>query len=369
MALAHVPLILFGVGGVGQTLLRQIIDSRDLLARRLNLHLSVVGLVTRQHELFHPAGLDDERLLALLERSETGQPPSRQGWQVRTDDQGSLRTHVPALGEPPVVIDATAAEGMENVLLTALDLGCRVALANSRALVGPWSVSHRFFQEPNVRFEATVGAGLPATRTLRGLLNTGDRVSAIEGALSGTASYICSQLQLDVPFSVTLAQARDLGYTEPDPREDLSGQDSARKILVMSRLAGWPLEMNDVQIEQLCSPLLSSMPFDRFIEQAARLDDNVARRVQAAREDGCVLRYVAETDPGGGRVGLRAVPRVSQLGVIQGPECLLTLFTARYTVSPLTISGRGVGPELAATALLNDIVYLARSNSSQLPAR
>lgn len=369
MALLRVPLILFGVGGVGRALLRQIIDSRAALARRLNLHLAVVGLAERRYMLFDPAGLDDDCLLALLEGSRSAQALSRQGWQVKTDDQSLLHMGVSTLNEAPVVIDATAAEGMENVLLTALDLGCCLALANSRAVVGPWSTNRRFFEERNVRFEATVGAGLPATRTLRGLLETGDRASAIEGSLSGTAGYICSQLQLGVPFSVALAQARELGYTEPDPREDLSGQDSARKILVMSRLAGWPLEMSDVQVEQLCSPALASLPPDRLVEEASQMDDNMARRVQAAREEGCVLRYVAETDPGGGRVGLRAVPKASQLGVIQGPECLLTLFTARYTVSPLTISGRGVGPELAATALLSDIMCLACSSLSQSPAR
>jgi aspartokinase/homoserine dehydrogenase 1 len=206
-------------------------------------------------------------------------------------------------------------------------------------------------------------------RTLRGLLDTGDKISAIEGALSGTASYLCSQLQMDVPFSVALSQARELGYTEPDPHEDLSGIDSARKILVMSRLAGWPLEMSDIQIERLCSPALASLPPERFIEEVAQLDDNMALRVRAAREDGRVLRYVAESDSGGARVGLRAVPRASQLGVLQGPECLLTLFTARYTVSPLTISGRGVGPELASAALLSDIMSLACSQLRPSPTK
>jgi homoserine dehydrogenase len=359
----RVPVVLFGLGHVGLTFLRQLINSRPALERRLNLHLVVVGLADRRYMLFHPAGLDDNRLMALVEGLEAGQTPLQQrGGQVKADNRSSLDTVLAVLAEPPVVVDATAAEGMEQDLFYALEQGCHLALANSRALAGPWSVSRRFFEDPNVRFEATVGAGLPATRTLRDLLETGDRASAIEGSLSGTVGYICSQLQLDVPFSVTLAQARELGYTEPDPREDLNGHDSARKILVMGRLAGWPLEMSDVQVEGLCSPELASLPLDLFMEQVSQLDDSMARRVHVAREDGRVLRYVAEIDPGGGRVGLRAVPRASQLGVLQGPECLLTLFTARYTVSPLTISGRGVGPELAAAALLSDVVGLARSN-------
>jgi aspartokinase/homoserine dehydrogenase 1 len=307
--------------------------------------------------------LNDDCLRELVEGLEAGQTLSHcDRGQAKASNQSLLDTALSELSELPIVIDATAAEGMEQDLIYALERGCRLALANSRALVGPWSVSRRFFEDPNVRFEATVGAGLPATRMLRDLLETGDRVSAIEGSLSGTVGYICSQLHLDVPFSVALAQARELGYTEPDPREDLTGHDSARKILVMGRLVGWPLEMRDIQVERLCSPELADLPLDLFMQQVSQLDANMARRVQVAREEGRVLRYMAEIDPGGGRVGLRAVPKASQLGVLQGPECLLTLFTARYTVSPLTISGRGVGAELAASALLSDVAYLACSN-------
>jgi homoserine dehydrogenase len=330
----------------------------------LNLNMVVVGLAGRRHLLYRPAGLEDERLLALVEKLEAGQTLLQQeGGQIKTSNRNLLDTALATLVERPVVVDATAAEGMEQALFYALDQGCRLAMANSRPLVSPWSAARRFFEDPNVRFEATVGAGLPATRTLRNLLETGDYASAIEGSLSGTVGYICSQLQMDVPFSVALAQAQDLGYTEPDPREDLTGHDSARKILVMGRLAGWPLEMRDVQVERLCSPELASLSLKLFMEQVSQLNDNMAQRGQVAREQGRVLRYVAEIDPGGGQVGLRAVPKASQLGVLHGPECLVTLFTARYTVSPLTISGRGVGPELAAAALLSDVARLTRYNS------
>jgi homoserine dehydrogenase len=361
--MVHVPIIILGLGHVGRAFLRQLTTNSAALSHWLGLNLVVVGLADRQHMLLDSAGLDDNRLRALVEDLEAGRDLLHQSQgQEKRDNQSVFDALLPALGEPPVVIDATASEGMEPDLLYALDRGCRLAMANSRALAGPWSASHRFFEDPFVRFEATVGAGLPATRTLRDLLATGDRVSAIEGSLSGTVGYICSQLQLGVPFSRALAQARELGYTEPEPCEDLSGQDSARKILVLGRLAGWPLEMRDVQVEQLCAPELVSLPTDRLLQQVSQLDDYMARRVHVAREEGCVLRYVAEIDAGAGRVGLRAVPRVSQLGVLQGPECLVTLFTARYTVSPLTISGRGVGPELAAAALLSDVAFLAGSH-------
>lgn len=352
----HIPVVLFGLGQVGRAFLRQLVKVRPALEARLGFRLDVVALADRRHMWLDARGMDDRALLGLVEQVEGGEAP---GARPKPDNQSVLETVWRHLDVPPLVVDATAAEGMDEVLLSALERGARLALANSRTLVRPWSVSRPFFESPYVRFEATVGAGLPATRTLRELLETGDRASAIEGSLSGTVGYICSQIQLDVPFSVAVAQACELGYTEPDPREDLSGEDSARKILVMGRLAGWPLEMRDVQVERLCSPELADLPVDEFMARVSELDETMAMRVQAAREEGRVLRYVAEIDPGGGRVGLRAVPKASQLGVLQGPECLLTLFTARYTVSPLTISGRGVGHEMAAAALLSDVTMLA----------
>jgi len=360
--MSSVPLIIFGLGRVGRTFLRQLVSNRQALAQRLNLDLVVVGLAALEHMVFDPAGLTDERLLALVKALESGDSLlDFEGGQVKASNQELLARLFDVLGEVPIIIDTTNAQEMASDLIYALDQGCCMALTNGRALVGPWSTSRRFFESPHVRFEATVGAGLLATCLLRDLLETGDKASAIEGSLSATVGYICSQLQLGVPFSAALAQAQDLGYTEHDPREDLNGQDSARKILIMGRLAGWPLEMRDVQVERLCSPNLASLPPGLFMERVSQLDDNMAQRVQVAREEGCVLRYVAEIDAGGARVGLRAVPRVSQLGVLQGSECLVTIFTARYTVSPLTISGRGVGPELGAAALLRDVVALACS--------
>jgi homoserine dehydrogenase len=362
----RVPVIILGLGEVGRALLRQLARNGTKLIQQINVEIVVTGLVDLHHVLFDPAGLDNTALLAAVDGLDRGGSLLEQpGAQRKGTNREILEGMFLALAEPPVLIDATSAEGLAPDLLYGLDEGCSLALANARTLVGPWSVARRFFHDPGVRFEATVGAGLPVTRTLRDLLQTGDRASAIEGSLSGTLGYICSQLQLGVPFSGALAQAQELGYTEADPREDLNGQDSARKILVMGRLAGWPLEMRDVQVEQFCSPELARLPTQQFMAQVSQLDDNMARRVDVAREDGCVLRYVAEVDPGTARVGLRAVPRVSQLGVLQGTECLVTLFTTRYTVSPLTISGRGVGPELAGSALLSDTISLACSQASR----
>jgi homoserine dehydrogenase len=138
MTLLRVPLILVGLGRVGRTLLRQLIDSRPALTRRLNLHLVVVGLAESRHMLFHPAGLDDDRLLALVEGLKAGQTLLHQErGQIKTDNRSLLDAVLPALTDAPVVVDATASAGMAQDLLYALDCGCRLALANNRPLVGP----------------------------------------------------------------------------------------------------------------------------------------------------------------------------------------------------------------------------------------
>jgi len=191
--MTRIPLIVFGLGKVGRTFVRQLVRNGATLSRRLRLQLVVVGLSQRDYMLLDPSGLGTSRLMAIVEGLESGQSLlHHEGGQIKPDNRSLLDALLPMLDEPPVVIDATSTEGMETDLLYALDRDCLLALANARTLVGPWAVRRRFFEDPRVRFEATVGAGLPVTRTLRDLLETGDRASVIEGSLSGTVGYICS---------------------------------------------------------------------------------------------------------------------------------------------------------------------------------
>ncbi|MFO7566426.1 MAG: hypothetical protein R6X02_27535 [Enhygromyxa sp.] len=213
-----------------------------------------------------------------------------------------------------------------------------------------------------MRYEATVGAGLPVIAALRTLLDSGDRLVQVEGALSGTLGYLAGRLEGGVAYSAAIAEARARGYSEPDPREDLSGRDVARKALILARTAGWSLEMEDVQIEALYPPALAPLPVDAFLAAAAALDADYAARVASARARGKVLRYLARVGPTGAEVGLVPVPQAGRLGSLRGTANQISITTGRYHDEPLVIAGPGAGVEVTAAGVLGDVVSLARSD-------
>jgi len=348
------PIILLGLGNVGGTLLRQILDTRDVLERRSGLRLVPIGLADVSGLLFDPDGLPDETLHAALEATAGG------GLLDALPGIRSLGEVVDALRAGAILVDVTASPEPEPTLRTALDAGCGVVLANKIPLAGPWGEAKTFFEHPNLRCECTVGAGLPVIETLHYLLDTGDRVTAIKGCLSGTLGYLCAELERGVSYSAAVAQAGSLGYTEPDPREDLGGKDVARKALILARTAGWPLEVADLTIEPLFPESLAGVSTEEFIAAAPTLDEEYAARVGKARDDGQVLRYVARVGPDGGEVGLMAVSQDSPLGASRGPANYVALRTARYDELPLVISGPGAGPEVTAAGVMGDIIRLGR---------
>lgn len=349
----RVPIIILGLGNIGQALLRQIRDARSVLLTRGGLQLPLFAVADSQAILFNPVGLDDETLRAAL--------------QVKTEG-GSLSTlpgsrspsHLPeALAAKAVLVDATASANTSVILRTALDAGCGVVLANKHPLSGSLSEARFFMEHPRLRYEATVGAGLPVITTLRTLLNTGDKITRIEGCLSGTLGYLCTELQNDAPYSAAVARARALGYTEPDPRDDLSGRDVARKALILARTSGWPFESTDLVTEPMYPENLSNVTTEQFMAATPSLDEPFADRIRKARSSRQVLRYVAAVTPHGGQVGLSAVDQEGALGALKGPASFVALHTSRYAKVPLVISGPGAGPEVTAAGVMADIINLA----------
>ncbi len=350
-----VPIIFMGLGNVGGTLLRQILDTRDVLACRSELRLAPIGLADISGLLFNPDGLPDEILRAALEATASG------GLLDALPKIRPLSEVNDTLQAGAILVDVTASTKTESTLRAALDANCGVVLANKIPLAGSWSEAKMFFEHPNLRCECTVGAGLPVIETLHYLLDTGDRVTAIEGCLSGTLGYLCAELERGVSYSAAVAQARSLGYTEPDPREDLGGKDLARKALILARTAGWPLEVADLTVEPLYPESLAGVSTEEFVAAAPTLDEEYAARVGKARDEGQVLRYVARVGPEGGKVGLMAVSQDSPLGALRGPANYIALHTARYNELPLVISGPGAGPEVTAAGVMGDIIKLVRS--------
>jgi homoserine dehydrogenase len=191
------------------------------------------------------------------------------------------------------------------------------------------------------------------------LLDTGDEITSIEASVSGTLGFLCTALELGLPYSVAVANAKNLGYTELDPRDDLSGYDIARKALILARTAGWQLEMNNLTSEPMYPQSLASGTVEEFMAALPSIDEVYAAQIRLAQSEGRTLRYVAHIAPRGGRVGLMSVARDGHIGSKSGPANSVAIYTHRYEEMPLVISGPGAGPEIKAAGVMEDMLQLA----------
>ncbi len=354
----NVPLIILGIGGVGRALLRQIVASRSRHADRFGIRLHVVALADSQGAIVEPRGLGDEVLRAVEMAKAQGTSLAEAPLGYHATDTSAVIDVAGADGA--IVVDCTASEAVIPALELALDRGYGVVLANKKPLTGLLAQFRRLTDSGRLRHEATVGAGTPVIATLEGLIRSGDDVHRIVGSLSGTLGYLMSELQAGRAFSAAVREAHRLGYTEPDPRDDLGGMDVARKALILARMLGWGLELEDVAVEPLFPPSMAEGDVDSFLAGLERLDQSFAKRVDAVRQDGQVLRYVAEIADGRCAVGLRAVPADSPLGRLQGSDNLVEFHTRWYTPNPLVVQGRGAGVEATAAGVLSDVIALAQ---------
>ncbi len=217
------------------------------------------------------------------------------------------------------------------------------------------------------RYEATVGAGLPVISTLRDLLDTGDSVTSIEGIFSGTLAWLFNRYDGSVPFSQLVAEARSLGYTEPDPRDDLSGTDVARKLVILAREAGRELSLEDVEVESLVPAALREASVEDFMARLQEVDAGFAARLEQARASGSVLRYVARLDAEGrASVGLVEMPRDHAFANLRLTDNIVQFTTRRYCQNPLVVQGPGAGPEVTAAGVFADVLRVAAGRGARL---
>lgn len=266
-----------------------------------------------------------------------------------------------ALRAGDVLVDATASEGVANWhaewlargvhVVTANKLGRGAALARAQAIEESRALSGAGYGD-----SATVGAGLPLLSSVRALVAGGDHIHAVEGVLSGSLAWLFHHFEGQVPFSALVRRARERGYTEPDPRVDLSGEDVRRKLLILARSAGMPLEARRVQVQSLVPPALAALPAAAVDGQLETLDAALAPALQQARDDGLCLRFVARFDADGARVGLRALPAAHPLCGGAGTDNRVAIHSDRYREQPLLIQGPGAGAEVTAAALLDDVL-------------
>jgi homoserine dehydrogenase len=338
---------------------------RQQIEQRLGIRLSYVAIADSSGVLSRDRGLTAEQLSGALRAKGEGRSVAA---QVGSDPGASSLDRVAAIltedlsgFDDRILVDATAAERTASLLESALQHGWGVALANKLPMVEPLAHSRTILAAAGrrLRYEATVGAGLPVIATLHSLLGSGDEVQRIDGSFSGTLGLICSRLQQGQRFSAIVHEAKALGYTEPDPREDLGGMDVARKALILDRTLGRELELADVQVEPLFPQEMASLSLAEFMDSLQSLDAPYAERVAAAHGDGCVLRYVAEVREDGRTVGWREVGQEDLMAALRGPDNIIRFFTRRYGENPLVIVGPGAGPEVTAAGVLSDILDLA----------
>jgi aspartokinase/homoserine dehydrogenase 1 len=354
----RMELVLLGFGQIGRALASLLTQ-----VKRPSLSLRVAAVIDRSGFIFDPEGIGAKRLLSAAAEKSRG----NQLAQIRHGVAAGTEEAVNHIGSyaltRPVLVDLTADE-TGPVLQQALALGMNLVLANKRPLAGPKALSDTLWQSARARgrrilHEATVGAGLPIIDTYHKLIESGDRVDRIEGLLSGTLSYVLSEVSEGAPFSGAVRTAMKRGYTEPDPREDLSGMDVGRKALILARLLGYPGELSAGDVESLVPEWAQRLPLDEFLSRLDEIDSTWIRRAREARASASVLRYVALVTADKISVGVRAVPTTSPFAAIKGSDNQLVFTTARYQTNPLVITGPGAGAEVTAAGVLNDILRLA----------
>ena len=299
------------------------------------------------------------------------EPLADRGLREKLKSHGDVRNDIALLdaldaNDAPVkvIIDATACGTLASRHAEWLARGYHVVTANKSLAGGDlpgWrALQAALAQGGRYGDSATVGAGLPVISTLRRLRHCGDALLTLEGVFSGSLSYLFNHYDGSQPFSVLLRRARELGYTEPDPRSDLSGEDVARKLLILARCAGFALRPDEVEVESLVPESLRSLDVESFLSRLEELDEPLAARFAEAKARGGALRFLARLNQRGrARVGLVEVPANHPATRLYGTDNQFALSTTRYNTQPLVIQGPGAGPEVTAQALLGDVLALA----------
>ncbi|WMJ68992.1 bifunctional aspartate kinase/homoserine dehydrogenase I [Stenotrophomonas sp. 24(2023)] len=348
-----------GPGNVGAALLDQLQAALPQLRGKANIDLRLRAVASRSRMLLEPRALPADWRQALQSGSEAS--------DLDRFTEHLLAAHLPHA----VVIDCSGSAEVAERYADWLAAGIHVVTPNKQAGSGPLPRYQRIraaaaASGARFRYEATVGAGLPVITTLRDLVDTGDEVLAIEGIFSGTLAWLFNRFDGSQPFSALVAQARAMGYTEPDARDDLSGIDVARKLVILAREAGHALSLDQVQVESLVPEALRGGDADAFMAHLHESDDALLARLQAARARGAVLRYVAQLTAQGASVGLVELPAGHAFANLRLTDNVVQFQTRRYCDNPLVVQGPGAGPEVTAAGVFADLLRVAAGEGARL---
>jgi aspartokinase/homoserine dehydrogenase 1 len=344
-------LFLVGPGLVGDTLLRQIKQQAAYLEEQLSLKIKLIGLANTRYMLFDEDGIDLGCGKDIL--TEKGEPSNLAGFSSR----------IKALNLPnSIYVDCTASKDTVQYYIPLLEANISVVTPNKYANSGRYTDYQSLHQAAsrygvNFCYETNVGAGLPVISALKDLMNSGDKILKIEAVLSGSVSFISNTFKEGIRFSEVVMQAKEKGYTEPDPREDLSGADVARKILILARETGLALEPEEVEVKSfLPDECMNAASVEAFFAELKKADHVFEEQRQQAEAAGKVLRFVASLEQGKALVSLQQVDKSHPFYTLSGSDNMISYTTERYRERPLVVKGPGAGAEVTAAGIFAEII-------------
>ena len=346
-------LFICGIGTVGGSLIKQIHSQRQKLMQENGLQLNVVGIANSKKCILSRAGIDLSDYRRILDEEGIDSTPESMLQQVL--DMNIFNS---------VFVDCTANAQVAALYKDLLEHNISVVAANKISASSSYEnysrlkhIAHR--RGVKYLFETNVGAGLPIINTINDLIHSGDKILKIEAVLSGTLNFIFNVISAEVPLSKAIRMAKEQGYSEPDPRIDLSGTDVIRKLVILAREAGYRLEQSDVEKHLFIPDALFEGTLDNFWENVEQLDADFEARRQKLTEDGKRWRFVAKYENGKATVGLQEVDMGHPFYALEGSNNIILLTSERYKQYPMMIQGYGAGAEVTAAGVFADIMSIA----------
>ena len=354
----QVHLFLIGVGLIGRRLLELLDEQADFLYKDHQIALTLNGIANSRKMLFDEKGIPGKEWKQHLE--DQGEPIDLPQFSTKMREMNLSNS---------IFIDATASESIQTIYEEILKASISVVTPNKKANSSKQDLFDRLQSTADkhnaaFRYETNVGAGLPLIGTMSELVTTGDRVHTIQGVLSGTLSYIFNRFDGSEPFSSIVRSARELGYTEPDPREDLNGRDVGRKILILARVAGFKLEFEDVEIENLVPEEIRTIDsVDEFMDRLPEFDAHFEQRRADAAKKGEKLCYIASFDGKKPTVRLESIGPDHPFFGLSGSDNIVALHTRHYHDRPMVIKGPGAGADVTAGGIIHDILRVTNAKA------
>lgn len=345
----QIHLYICGTGNVGSKLIQQIYDQNDYLKENFLINLRIAGISNSRHMIFSDQGMSKENYLIWSQQGEKASPRDFADEIIRRNLRNS------------VFVDVTASSDIPEVYESLLKRSVNIVACNKIAASSDYK-KYKALKDTarnhncNFYFETNVGAGLPVIGTINDLIKSGDQIQSIQAVLSGTLNFVFNKYDGSSTFSEVVAQAQKEGYTEPDPRLDLSGTDVARKILILAREAGYPLQFDAIENTGFLPEECMQGSVDRFYEKLTAHEEHFKNLLNKAKNEGKILKYVAKFEDGKAKVGLQHIAPDSDLFHLYGKDNIVIFKTLRYSEQPLVVKGAGAGAEVTASGVFADII-------------